>query len=98
MKRPPESLSSPTAVIASTEGVRVYSGRIEEPICACRLTAATKPERRHGVRGVRLAAPQVADASVLQPPHVRGERLRSVPHADGGAELHDQVLRIVRTC
>ena len=43
MKRPPESLSSPTAVIASTEGVRVYNGRIAEPICACRLTAATNP-------------------------------------------------------
>ncbi|MCW2935267.1 MAG: hypothetical protein JWM19_6229 [Actinomycetia bacterium] len=43
MNRPPDSLSSPTAVIASSVGVLVYSGRMAEPIRARLVTAATKP-------------------------------------------------------
>ena len=49
MNRPPDSLSSPTAVIASSAGVRVYSGRMDDPICAVLVTAARNPMRRHCV-------------------------------------------------
>ena len=43
MNRPPDRLSRPTAVIASSVGVLVYSGRMAEPICARLVTAAMKP-------------------------------------------------------
>ena len=43
MNRPPDSRSRPTAVIASSDGVLVYSGRMAEPICARLVTAAMKP-------------------------------------------------------
>ena len=43
MKRPPDSRSRPTAVMASSVGVRVYRGRMDDPICARLVTAARKP-------------------------------------------------------
>ena len=43
MNRPPDSLSRPTAVIAMSVGVREYSGRMLDPICALLVTAARKP-------------------------------------------------------
>src|ERR1700756_5660652 len=43
MNRPPDRRSRPTAVIASSDGVLVYSGRMAEPICARLVTAAMKP-------------------------------------------------------
>src|SRR3984885_6928054 len=43
MNRPPDRRSRPTAVIASSEGVLVYSGRMADPICARLVTAAMKP-------------------------------------------------------
>ena len=39
----PDSLSRPTAVIAMSVGVREYSGRMLDPICAFLVTAARKP-------------------------------------------------------
>ena len=43
MQRPFESLSMPTAVMASSVGVREYRGRMLEPICAVLVTAARNP-------------------------------------------------------
>jgi hypothetical protein len=43
MNRPPETLSSPTAVIASNVGVREYSGRMLEPIRTRSVLAAMNP-------------------------------------------------------
>src|SRR3984885_5342337 len=43
MNRPPDRRSRPTAVIASSDGVLVYSGRMAGPICARLVTAAMKP-------------------------------------------------------
>src|ERR1700739_3878379 len=88
MNRPPERLSRPTAVIASSDGVLVYSGRMAEPICARLVTAGAKPNLRARAGGARLPRPQVLDAGVLQLLQVLAERLRVIPHAHYRAELH----------